>query len=54
MITIKIADIPIALDARYDYTVDYVKEFICDDEPEFTVSATDDVESKLNHYGGFA
>lgn len=52
MITIKIADIPVALDARYDYTVDYVKEFVCDDEPEFTVSATDEeIKAELESAG---
>lgn len=42
MVTIKIADIPIGLDARYEYTEKYVSEFITDDKPLFTVSATDE------------
>ena len=41
MVTIKIADIPIGLDARYDYTEQYVSEFLSDETPLFTVSATD-------------
>lgn len=41
MITIKIADIPIGLDARFEYTEKYVSEFVTDDKPLFTVSATD-------------
>lgn len=41
MVTIKIADIPIGLDTRYDYTEKYVSEFVTDDPPLFTVSATD-------------
>ena len=41
MLTIKIANIPIGLDIRYEHTENYVKEFICNDEPEFVVSSTD-------------
>lgn len=46
MITIKIADITIGLDNRYEYTERYVKEFICDGAPEFTVSAS---EEEIEH-----
>lgn len=41
MITIKIAGIPIGIDARFEYTEKYVSEFACDEEPLFTVSASD-------------
>jgi hypothetical protein len=41
MRVIKIAGIPIGIDARYEYTENYVSEFLCDDAPLFTVSATD-------------
>ena len=41
MVTIKIAGIPIGIDARFEYTEKYVSEFICDEAPLFTVSATD-------------
>lgn len=42
MITIKIADIPIGLECRYDYTVKYVKDYLTDEQPYFTVSASDE------------
>lgn len=42
MITIKIAGIPIGIECRYEYTEKYVKDYITDEEPEFTVSATDE------------
>lgn len=41
MITIKIADLPIGLDNRFEYTERYVREFVTDEEPIFTVNATD-------------
>ena len=41
MKTIKIAGIPIGIDARYEYTDSYVLEFLTDEAPLFTVSATD-------------
>ncbi|MBO5945022.1 MAG: hypothetical protein J6Q69_00280 [Clostridia bacterium] len=42
MITIKIAGIPIGLECRYDYTKEYVKDYITDEEALFTVSASDE------------
>ena len=42
MTTIKIAGIPIGIDARYEYTEKYVSEFLTDDQPLFTVSASDE------------
>lgn len=42
MITIKIAGIPIGIEARFEYTEKYMSEFVCDDEPLFTVSVSDD------------
>ncbi len=42
MITIKIAGIPIGIDARFEYTEKYVSEFVCDEAPLFTVSASDE------------
>lgn len=41
MITIKIAGIPIGIDARFEYTEKYVSDFLTDDSPLFTVSASD-------------
>ena len=41
MVTIKIAGIPIGIDARFEYTEKYVSEFLSDEAPLFTVSATD-------------
>ena len=42
MITIKIAGIPIGLECRYEYTKEYVKDYLTDEEPIFTVSASDE------------
>ena len=41
MTVIKIADIPIGLECRFKYTEDYVKDYITEDSPLFTVSASD-------------
>lgn len=41
MTVIKIADIPIGLECRFAYTENYVKDYITDDKPVFTVSASD-------------
>ena len=41
MITIKIADIPIALDNRFELIETVAADYICDDAPLFTVSVTD-------------
>ena len=41
MTVIKIADIPIGLECRFKYTENYVKDYIADDKPVFTVSASD-------------
>ena len=41
MITIKIAGIPIGIDNRYEYVRNLAAEYLTDDEPSFTVSATD-------------
>ena len=52
MTTIKIAGIPIGIDARYEYTEKYVSEFVTDDTPLFTVSATDaEIENECNISG---
>lgn len=52
MTTIKIAGIPIGIDARYEYTENYVAEFVTDDTPLFTVSATDaEIENECNISG---
>ena len=52
MITIKIAGIPIGLDARYEYTEKYVSEFVTDEAPLFTVSASDaEIEEECNISG---
>ncbi len=42
MVTIKIAGLPIGLDNRFGYTEKYVSEFITDEQPLFTVGATDE------------
>ncbi|MBQ4071005.1 MAG: hypothetical protein IJD51_01140 [Clostridia bacterium] len=42
MIKIKIANIPIGLEPRFDYTRNYVKDYLTDEEPEFVVSASDE------------
>lgn len=50
--TIKIAGIAIGLEYNYDYTLDYVKEFLTDEPPVFTVCATE-ADIKLEHeYAG--
>lgn len=41
MIRIKIANIPIGIDNRYDYIEALCTDYLTDDEPTFTVSATD-------------
>ena len=52
MVTIKIAGIPIGIDARFEYTEKYVSEFVCDEEPLFTVSSTDaDIEYECRMSG---
>lgn len=52
MTTIKIAGIPVGIDARFEYTEKYVSEFVCDEEPVFTVSATDaEIEEELRTSG---
>ncbi len=52
MTTIKIAGIPIGIDARFEYTEKYVSEFVCDEAPLFTVSATDsEIESEMRLSG---
>ena len=52
MVTIKIAGIPIGIDARFEYTEKYVSEFVCDETPLFTVSSTDaDIEYECRMSG---
>ena len=52
MITIKIADIPIGLDCRFEYTERVVDAFKTSDEPLFTVSASDaDIEREYDYSG---
>lgn len=52
MITIKIADIPVGLDYRFDYTKAYVAAYITDEPPLFTVSASDeDIEREFEYSG---
>ena len=41
MTVIKIAGIPIGLECRFAYTEGYVKDYVTDEEPIFTVSASD-------------
>lgn len=41
MTTIRIAGIPIGIDSRYDYTRGYVRDYVTDEPPLFTVSASD-------------
>ena len=41
MAVIKIAGIPIGLECRFEYTEKYVKDYITDEAPLFTVSASD-------------
>ena len=42
MTVIKIADIPIGLECRFEYTEKYVKDYVTNDTPLFTVSASDE------------
>lgn len=42
MITVKIADIPIGIDNRYDYIERISQDYLTDDEPLFAVFATDE------------
>jgi len=52
MITIKIAGLPIGIDNRFKYTEDYVSEFKTDEQPLFTVSASDeDIERECEISG---
>ncbi|MBQ8689702.1 MAG: hypothetical protein IJ515_04990 [Clostridia bacterium] len=52
MITIKIADIPIGLDCRFEYTEKVVAAFKTDEPPLFTVSASDaDIELEYEYSG---
>ena len=41
MITIKIAQLPIGIDNKYDYIKNLASEYLTDEEPLFTVSATE-------------
>ena len=41
MITVKLADLSIAIDNRYDYIERMAKDYLTDEEPLFTVSVTD-------------
>lgn len=41
MITVKIADIPVGIDNRYEYIEAIAKDYTTSDTPAFTVSATD-------------
>lgn len=50
MITIKIAQIPIGIDNKYDYIESLAAEYLTDEEPLFTVSSTEaelDVERTM-------
>ena len=42
MVTIRIAELNVALDNKYDYLKEYVRDYITDGAPDFSVSATDD------------
>ena len=49
MITIKIAGIPIGIDCKYDYTKEYVRDYITNEAAEFVVSVSnEDIERE--HY----
>lgn len=51
MIRIKIADLVVGLDNRYEYTENLCREFLCDEEPLFTVSASDgEIEKERSMY----
>ena len=52
MIRIKIADIPIGLDNRYDYIEQLSRDYLTDDEPELIVSASDSELEKENEITG--
>ena len=41
MITVKIADLPIAIDNKYSHVARLAADYLTDEEPLFTVSATD-------------
>ena len=41
MTVIKIAGIPIGLECRFKYTENYIKDYVTDEAPAFTVSASD-------------
>ena len=42
MIVVKLADLPIGIDNRYDFIEVYAKDYITDDPPTVTVSVTDE------------
>ena len=42
MVTIRIAELNIALDNKYDYIREYVRDYLTDAPADFTVSATDE------------
>jgi hypothetical protein len=42
LITIKIAEIAIGIDNRYENIVHFAKDYLSDEKPEFTVSVTDE------------
>ena len=42
MFTIKIADLPIAIDNRYDWVFRMARDYLTDEEPVFTVSVSDE------------
>lgn len=45
MFTVKIADLPIGIDARYQYVEEISKDYLTEDEPLFVLSASDsDIE----------
>ena len=52
MVTISIAGISIGLDNRFDYTAEYVKDYVVDCAPQFIVSATDEDIAKEYEYSG--
>ena len=52
MTAIKIADIPIGLECRFKYTEDYVKDYITEQAPLFTVSASDDEIEREHEISG--
>ena len=42
MMTIRIADLPIGIDNRYSYLADLCRDYLTEEEPLFTVRATDE------------